>query len=162
MLFRSKISGNNLLKLENLERQVFSVQYSCHQCGNELKEGLIDKSFFDVYRVDKSLDKVRLAKALYTHLEDKIYFVLRNKKEAFLFQGYLGALEDKYSFINESDIDIISENVFCTALKPEEFYNSDKNYWVCLTENEFDKQELTESGLIEAFQDRFNVRFRSC
>jgi hypothetical protein len=116
----------------------------------------------DIYKVDRALDKVRLAKAIYPQLKENLYFILRNKKEAFLFQGYLGQLEEQFSFIRESNTDIEPENIFCTSFLPENRYDPKKNYLICLTENEFDKLELTESGLMETFQDRFNVRFRSC
>ena len=144
-----------------LDRNLERLQYACSQCGNELKEGLIDKSLMDIYKVDRVLDKVRLAKVIYPQLKEKLYFILKNKKEAFLFQGYLGPLEEQLSFVRESDTHIEPENIFCTSFLQENRYDPKKNYLICLTENEFDKLELTESGLMETFQDRFNVRFRT-
>ncbi len=158
---KNKDPKTNQLTFSNLERQSISSHYSCHQCGNPLKEGVIDKLFFDIYRVNTVVDKVRLAKSIQSHLGENIYFILKNKKESFLFQAYIDTLDDRYSFVRERDIEITCKTVFCTALKSGDFYEDTKNYVVCLTEKEFEKKGLTESEFMDAFQDRFNVRFRS-
>ncbi|MCP4050266.1 MAG: hypothetical protein GY730_06130 [bacterium] len=100
----------------------------CSQCNTPLTEGLIKKGKVDVYVVDTEIEKIKLAKDIFNKHKDKVYFILRDKKECLRLQAVIGDYPNYCTirFIEEYKKDFVFPYFYCTKLLPQNYFITDR------------------------------------
>lgn len=130
----------------------------CAVCNRPFLLSDYNKPNFTLVLVENEIDKMKVIFSLFNELNQDIFSILKNKKEAHWLSSTLGSSAEWATYRDLQDVfEIRQPSIFCTKLLSTEFYKPVKDYFLCLTHKELDQMDMTDFRIKSIFSDKFNV-----